>query len=57
MEGILIYFSVEKASGKARRVENVLTLDENEIRTLNLSDYVGKTYTLTKKRGKLLHQI
>ena len=57
MEGILIYFSVDKASGKARRVENVLTLDENEIRTLNLSDYLGKTYTLTKKRGKLLHQI
>ena len=39
--GALVYFYVDKATGKTRMVEYVPALDtENEVGTLNLSDYL-----------------
>lgn len=39
--GALVYFYVDKASGKTRMVEYVPALDaENEVGTLDLSDYL-----------------
>lgn len=41
--GALVYFYVDKASGKTRIVEHVPTLNiENEVGTINLFDYLEK---------------
>lgn len=41
--GALVYFYVDKASGKTRVVEHVPTLNiENEVGTINLFDYLEK---------------
>ena len=41
--GALVYFHVDKASGKTRMVESVPTLDIDTVTgTINLFDYLGK---------------
>lgn len=43
--GALVYFYVDKASGKTRMVESVPTLDVDSVAgTINLFDYLDNTY-------------